>query len=205
MRIGIREQLGAVILLTSLVPLAILSIAVWINNKNFVVNITSQELSLTASLKASQIASDLLLIQSTCATITTRILLNEALKAYYRGNQTATNFTAALSDASSALDSMWHVSFCTPFFLPHCSWVELDIQGNMMGASFTNPPPALLFMARLLLTALQQPVAFRLCSRSSFSRGIRQLVEMGGKTLHWDLSKRLHQILVFSYPTNIRI
>ncbi|KAH6722099.1 histidine kinase-group VI protein [Leptodontidium sp. MPI-SDFR-AT-0119] len=105
MRIGIREQLGAVILLTSLVPLAILSIAVWINNKNFVVNITSQELSLTASLKASQIASDLLLIQSTCATITTRILLNEALKAYYRGNQTATNFTAALSDASSALDT----------------------------------------------------------------------------------------------------
>ncbi|KAH7356913.1 histidine kinase-group VI protein [Rhexocercosporidium sp. MPI-PUGE-AT-0058] len=105
MRIGIREQLGAVILLTSLVPLAVLSIAVWINNKNFVVNITSQELSLTASLKASQIASDLLLIQSTCATITTRILLNQALKAYYKGNQTTTNFTAALADVSTALDS----------------------------------------------------------------------------------------------------
>ncbi|PVH74143.1 hypothetical protein DL98DRAFT_34611 [Cadophora sp. DSE1049] len=105
MRIGIREQLGAVILLTSLVPLAVLSIAVWINNKNFVVNITSQELSLTASLKASQIASDLLLIQSTCATITTRILLNQALKSYYKGNETSMNWTAALNDVSSALDS----------------------------------------------------------------------------------------------------
>lgn len=111
MRIGIREQLGAVILLTSLVPLAVLSIAVWINNKNFVFSITSQELSLTASLKASQIASDLLLIQSTCATITTRILLNESLKAYYRGNQTSTNFTAAINDVSSALDSMYRIFY----------------------------------------------------------------------------------------------
>ncbi|CZS98478.1 related to protein histidine kinase [Rhynchosporium agropyri] len=105
MRVGIREQLGAVVLLVALVPLAVLSISVWINNKNFVVQITSQELSLTASLKASQIASDLLLIQSTCATITTRILLNQALKSYYKGPQTATNFTAALNDVSSALDS----------------------------------------------------------------------------------------------------
>ncbi len=105
MRIGILEQLGAVILLTSLIPLAVLSIAVWINNKNFVVNITSQELSLTASLKASQIASDLLLIQSTCATITTRILLNQALKSYYRGNQTSMNWTTAVNDVTSALDS----------------------------------------------------------------------------------------------------
>ena len=95
MRIGIREQLGAVILLTALVPLAVLSIAVWINNKNFVVNITSQELSLTASLKASQIASDLLLIQSTCATITTRILLNQALNEH-RGAARQTDDVTAL-------------------------------------------------------------------------------------------------------------
>lgn len=105
MRIGIREQLGAVLLLTALVPLAVLSIAVWINNRNFVVNITNQELALTASLKASQIASDLLLIQSTCATITTRILLNQALKSYYRGNSSAMNWTAAVADVTSALDS----------------------------------------------------------------------------------------------------
>ena len=51
MRIGIREQLAAVVLVTALLPLAVLAIAVWINNHNLVVNVTSQELSLTASLK----------------------------------------------------------------------------------------------------------------------------------------------------------
>ncbi len=53
MRIGIREQLASVVLLVALVPLAGLAIAVWINNHNLVVNVTSQELSLTASLKVS--------------------------------------------------------------------------------------------------------------------------------------------------------
>lgn len=87
MRIPIREQLAGFLLITSLVPLAVLAIATWINNHNFVTDITSNSLSLTASLKATQIASDLLLIQATCATIVTRILLQDALKSYYKGNQ----------------------------------------------------------------------------------------------------------------------
>jgi osomolarity two-component system sensor histidine kinase SLN1 len=105
MRIGIREQLGAVVLITALVPLAVLAIATWINNHNFVVNITSQSLTLTASLKAAQVASDLLLIQATCATIVTRILLQDAIRAFYRGNGTANNWTVASDDISSALAS----------------------------------------------------------------------------------------------------
>ena len=35
-RIGIREQFAAVVLITALVPLLVLSIAIWINNHNFV-------------------------------------------------------------------------------------------------------------------------------------------------------------------------
>jgi osomolarity two-component system sensor histidine kinase SLN1 len=105
MRIGIREQLGFVVLVTSLVPLAILAIATWINNHNFVVNITSQSLTLTASLKASQIASDLTLIQSTCSTIVTRILLQDAIKSFYKGNTNASNWTNATDDVSGALAS----------------------------------------------------------------------------------------------------
>ena len=92
MRIGIREQLALVVLLTAFIPLAVLAIATWINNHNFVVGVTSQSLSLTASLKAAQIAADLLLTQSTCATITTRILVQAALKSFYAGNTTADNF-----------------------------------------------------------------------------------------------------------------
>jgi osomolarity two-component system sensor histidine kinase SLN1 len=105
MRIGIREQLAFVVLLTSLVPLAILAITTWVNNHNFVIDITSKSLSLTASLKAAQIASDLLLIQSTCSTIVTRVLIQNALKSFYKGNQTAMNWTTALNDVTGALAS----------------------------------------------------------------------------------------------------
>ncbi|KAF4637618.1 hypothetical protein G7Y89_g452 [Cudoniella acicularis] len=97
-----RQQLGTVVLLCALVPLVVLAIATWVNNYNFVVGVTSQQLSLTASLKAAQIASDLLLIQSTCSTITTRILMQNALKSLYQGDE---DWTAAQDDLDSALAS----------------------------------------------------------------------------------------------------
>ncbi|KAH8687229.1 histidine kinase-group VI protein [Tricladium varicosporioides] len=102
MRIGIREQLIVTFFAVALVPLMVLAVTTWANNHNFVVGVTSQQLSLTASLKAAQIASDLLLIQSTCATITTRIILQNALKNFYKG---AANWTSANSDMNSALVS----------------------------------------------------------------------------------------------------
>jgi osomolarity two-component system sensor histidine kinase SLN1 len=105
MRIGIRQQLAALVLVTALIPLIVLAVVTWVNNRNFVVNVTSQELTLTASLKAAQISSDLLLIQATCATIVTRILLQQALKEFYRGNKTAANWDEASSDILGALAS----------------------------------------------------------------------------------------------------
>ncbi|RDW62677.1 hypothetical protein BP5796_10979 [Coleophoma crateriformis] len=102
MRIGIREQLALLVLITSLLALAALSIATWINSRKFVVNVTSSELSLTASLKAAQISSDILLLQSTCSTIVTRILLQQAITNFYQG---ITNWTAAEGDVSQALAS----------------------------------------------------------------------------------------------------
>ncbi|CZR53112.1 related to protein histidine kinase [Phialocephala subalpina] len=105
MRVPIRIQLGLVVLLCALVPLAVLAIAVWINNHSFIVDITSKALTLTASLKASQIASDLLLIQSTCSTIVTRILLQQALKKFYAGNTNQSNWDSAVNDVHSALVS----------------------------------------------------------------------------------------------------
>lgn len=105
MRIGIREQLALLVLLCSLVPLAILAITTWVNNHDFVVDITSQSLSLTASLKAAQVAADLLLIQSTCSTIVTRVLVQSALRGFYRNNGTFTdqNRTNAENDILSGL------------------------------------------------------------------------------------------------------
>ena len=105
MRIGIREQLAVVVLLCSLVPLAVLAITTWVNNHDFVVDITSRSLSLTASLKAAQIASDLLLIQATCSTIVTRVLIQNAVRNFYKGNNTSQNWTNAQNDVAGALAS----------------------------------------------------------------------------------------------------
>jgi len=104
MRIGIREQLAVVVLLCSLVPLAVLAITTWVNNHDFVVDITSRSLSLTASLKAAQIAADLLLIQATCSTIVTRVLVQNALRNFYK-NGSAQNWTNAETDVAGALAS----------------------------------------------------------------------------------------------------
>lgn len=68
-------------------------------------DITSQGLALTASLKAAQIASDLQLIESTCATIVTRILIQQALQRFYQGNTTDANWSRAITDVQSALAS----------------------------------------------------------------------------------------------------
>ena len=104
MRIGIREQLAAVVLVTALVPLAVLAIATWVNSQKFVSQVTANSLSLTASLKAAQVTSDLLMIQSTSATLTSRVILQNTIKSFYQQN-TAVNWTAALEDISDALES----------------------------------------------------------------------------------------------------
>ncbi|RDL39196.1 CheY-like protein [Venustampulla echinocandica] len=103
MRIGIREQLAAIVLLTALVPLAVLAISVWVNSYSFIIGVTNSQLSLTASLKAAQIASDLLLIQSTCTTMTTRIIMQSALREFYKGNISALNTSRVSDDIGSAL------------------------------------------------------------------------------------------------------
>lgn len=77
----------------------------WIFVHNFVVGVESNALSLTASLKATRISSEIELIQTTCSTISTRILIQGALDAYYEGNTSASNWDAATSDFQSALGS----------------------------------------------------------------------------------------------------
>ncbi|KAH7025938.1 uncharacterized protein B0I36DRAFT_248191 [Microdochium trichocladiopsis] len=105
MRIAIREQLAVLVLLAVLVALAIVSIPVWVYVNQFVVGVTSGGLTLTASLRAAQIASELSLIQTTCNTITSRLLLQTVLKDFYRGNDTSPGWNTAGEDLRSALDS----------------------------------------------------------------------------------------------------
>ncbi|KAI0551599.1 osmosensing histidine protein kinase SLN1 [Xylaria curta] len=105
MRIAIREQLAALVLLAVLIALAIVSIPTWIYVNRFVVNVESNGLSLTASLKASQVASQIELIQTTCRSIATRLLVQGSLLDFYRGNDTAQNWQLAIQDLQTALNS----------------------------------------------------------------------------------------------------
>ncbi|CAJ2502400.1 Uu.00g097940.m01.CDS01 [Anthostomella pinea] len=105
MRVAIREQLAALVLFAVLLALAIVAIPTWIYVNSFVVGVETDGLSLTASLKAAQVASQIELIQTTCTTITTRLLVQSAFQSFYRGNTSDSNWAQASDDLRSALNS----------------------------------------------------------------------------------------------------
>ncbi|KAJ5823765.1 Six-hairpin glycosidase [Penicillium robsamsonii] len=105
MRIPIAVQLGLLVLLTAVSGVAVLAIATWFTTYNFVVDVESKGLELVATTKASQIASNLDLLETTCKTIATRILIQSALKRYYAGNTSDENWTNSIADVQSALGS----------------------------------------------------------------------------------------------------
>lgn len=104
MRIAIREQLAALVLSAVLVALAIISIPTWVYVHNFVVDVESSGLALTAQLKASQIASELQLALTICQTVSTRILLQQAFVNFYNDNSSEP-FANARADLESAMSS----------------------------------------------------------------------------------------------------
>ncbi|KAI1764187.1 putative histidine kinase SlnCl1 [Hypoxylon sp. FL1150] len=105
MRVAIREQLAALVLFAVLVALAILSIPTWVYVNRFVIGIENNALSLTASLKAAQVSSEIELIQTTCNHIATRLLLQDALLSFYLGNSSDSVWDQAAADLGTALTS----------------------------------------------------------------------------------------------------
>ncbi|OQD79779.1 hypothetical protein PENANT_c044G06868 [Penicillium antarcticum] len=110
MRIPISVQLGLLVLLTAVLGVAVLAIATWFTTYEFVVGVQSQSLELVATIKASQIASNLDLLETTCKIISTRILIQSALKRYYAGNHTDANWVNSIADVQSALGSRGYLS-----------------------------------------------------------------------------------------------
>lgn len=105
MRIGIRWQFAILIVLASLIGLAVVTIATWITNHNFVLDVSKQSLTTTASLKAAQIASSLLLFESGTRSVGTRVLIQNLLAGLRNGDPiSASNTTGALSDLLVSLD-----------------------------------------------------------------------------------------------------
>lgn len=70
------------------------------------IHFRSQSLSLTASLKAAQVAANLQLVESTCRTIVTRREVQQSLlRFYYQSDNSASNWRGAEEDVQSALAS----------------------------------------------------------------------------------------------------
>lgn len=78
----------------------------------------SQGLELVATIKASQIASNLDLLETTCKTISTRLLVQSALGRYNRGNHSSENWFYAITDLQSALGSRGYLSLYQAVLFP---------------------------------------------------------------------------------------
>lgn len=104
MRVAIREQLVLLVTLTVLVSLAVVALPTWFFVHRFVINVRRDSLSLTASLKASKISADLDLMRSNCRTISSRILIQNGLNAWYV-SRNADTWAAAKEDLEIALSS----------------------------------------------------------------------------------------------------
>jgi osomolarity two-component system sensor histidine kinase SLN1 len=104
MRIPIREQLALLILASALFGIAVISVATWVTNHAFVLNVRSARLSLTASLKAAQLASNLDIMRTSAGFISTRVIVQGALSRYnQQSNNTEENWTRARADMASAV------------------------------------------------------------------------------------------------------
>lgn len=104
MRVAIREQLAALVIFAVLVALAIVSIPTWIFVHNFVVDVESDGLALTASLKAARISSEIELVQTTCQSIASRLLIQNGLSTFYEAGGEEP-FVEAHKDLQTALTS----------------------------------------------------------------------------------------------------
>ncbi|KAG2419133.1 hypothetical protein HFD88_002237 [Aspergillus terreus] len=110
MRIPIALQFGLLVLVTAVLGLVVLSIATWMTTYDFIIDIESRGLELAATVKASQIASSLELLEVNCKTISTRLLIQAALQRYYQGNTSTTNWDRAITDLQSALGTRGYLS-----------------------------------------------------------------------------------------------
>lgn len=89
----------------SLVSIAVISIASWVVNHDYVETVKQDSLSLTAALYAAQLLSSLTILQSAIQLMSTRVLIQQAIQRYNGGNQTYANWARSQTDMQTALNS----------------------------------------------------------------------------------------------------
>lgn len=69
----------------------------WFQTRSFITGVRLSGLSLTASLKAAQVSSTILLYQSQTRSVSTRVLIQAALQRYNNGTLTAPGLSSLIS------------------------------------------------------------------------------------------------------------
>ncbi|KAF2169715.1 hypothetical protein M409DRAFT_64754 [Zasmidium cellare ATCC 36951] len=110
-RISVRQQLSLLLILSGCIGLAVLAIATWIANHQFVLNIAGERLETTASLKAAQLAYNLELMQTAATFVTTRAVIQGSLARYNNGSANETsNWALAEADLEATLGDVGPLS-----------------------------------------------------------------------------------------------
>ncbi|OAL33499.1 hypothetical protein AYO20_07185 [Fonsecaea nubica] len=99
----IREQLCLIIGLTSLLSLTILTVSIWVQIVDRLNNAKWETLSVTANLKATQVAQDISLLGTSVQSIATRNILQSLLRDYNNGNDTQDLYDAMQNNLVDAL------------------------------------------------------------------------------------------------------
>lgn len=99
------EQLALLVLTCSLVSIAVIAIATWVVNHDYVVNVKQDALSLTAALYAAQLLSSLTILQSAIQLMSTRVLIQQGIQRYNAGNTSYANWARSQTDMQTALNS----------------------------------------------------------------------------------------------------
>ncbi|KKA28255.1 hypothetical protein TD95_004960 [Thielaviopsis punctulata] len=102
LRINIREQLAILVLLAVVAALIVVAIPTWIFVNNFVKDVETDKLSLTASLKATRISAELDAMYMNIQSIGSRILVQNSLEFFY---QNQTNWAPANESLQAALSA----------------------------------------------------------------------------------------------------
>ncbi|SMY29143.1 unnamed protein product [Zymoseptoria tritici ST99CH_1A5] len=107
MRLSLRQQLAFLLVISGGIGLAVLAIATWVLNHDFVLDVAASRLEITASLKAAQVAFNLELMQTAATFLSNRVTIQEALERYNNGTDlTAGNFNLAETSLASALGNI---------------------------------------------------------------------------------------------------
>jgi sensor histidine kinase regulating citrate/malate metabolism len=109
-RIHIREQLCLLIALTNVVALTVLTVSVWFQTVQYMRNARKETLTVTANLKASQIAQATSLFRDSVRSISTRENLQSYVGQFNHGNHTdeiISSMEVSGTDAS-LMEREWH-------------------------------------------------------------------------------------------------